>query len=68
MSPQWVTMREAARAINRSPATLVRLAKENIIETKSSPVDKRVKLVDVEHLKQLYNIVKEQEKVQEHEG
>ena len=55
---QWVTMREAARLLGKSHPTISRLATQNIIKTKGDPTDRRVKLVDLDELRNLYSLRK----------
>ena len=53
---EWVTMREAADRLGISYFKLTRLAAQNELQTRETRLDKRVKLVNLEEVKQLFGI------------
>lgn len=53
---QWVTMRDAAASLNKSTATISRLATKGVIQAKPDPTDNRVKLVDLDELRRVYAV------------
>jgi hypothetical protein len=55
MTEEWVTMKEAAAEVGVSPSKISRLASINIIKVKVDLVDRRIKLVDLNEVKQVLN-------------
>jgi orotate phosphoribosyltransferase len=56
---RWVSMREAARILQAegfkvNPNLISRLANRGTIQTKDDPIDARVRLVDLNELRQLF--------------
>jgi hypothetical protein len=56
MTERWVTLTDAAKELDKSVSSLTRLVRNKHIETKPDPVDSRVKLVNIEALKQLFAV------------
>jgi len=59
MAQKWVPMREAATILKSegykvSANTISRLANRNVIQAKDDPVDARVRLVDLDELRELF--------------
>ncbi len=59
MTQKWVPMREAATILKSegyrvSANTISRLANRDAIQTKDDPVDARVRLVDLDALRELF--------------
>jgi DNA-binding MarR family transcriptional regulator len=55
MPEEWVTMKEAAKELGVSPSKISRLAAINVIAVKIDPVDRRIKLVDLNQVRQVLN-------------
>ena len=55
MSEEWVPMSEAARRLKVRVSKISRLASKGRIETRENPLDERVRLVDFEELRALFN-------------
>lgn len=56
MSEQWVTMKEASKITGVSQSKLSRLAAIKAIEVRSHVVDRRIKLVNVEEIKRVFQV------------
>lgn len=56
MTERWVTLTDAAKELGKSVSSLTRLVRKKHIETIPDPVDSRVKLVNIEALKQLFAV------------
>ena len=54
MTEQWMSMRTAARRLGVSPNKISRLASKGRITTRENPLDERVRLVDYNELKALF--------------
>ena len=54
MNEQWMSMRTAARRLGVSPNKISRLASKGKITTRENPLDERVRLVDFNELKTLF--------------
>jgi hypothetical protein len=54
MTEQWMSMRTAARRLGVSPNKISRLASKGRIKTRENPLDERVRLVDYNELKALF--------------
>jgi transposase len=54
MSEEWMSMRQAAKRLGVSPNKISRLAEKQKIKTRSTPLDERVRLVDLNELKALF--------------
>lgn len=52
--PQWMSMRQAAKQLGVSTNKISRLAERNRIKTRETPLDERVKLVDLNELRALF--------------
>ena len=50
---KWVSMKEAAEELNISPSRVSRLAEIGAIQTKSSIINRKIKLVNVEEIRRL---------------
>jgi hypothetical protein len=57
MNEEWVTMSEAAKVLKMPVSKLSRLAASNVIEVKQSKVDRRLRLVNLAEIKQLFGLV-----------
>jgi hypothetical protein len=55
MSEEWVTMTEAANRLGVKRNKISRLASRGVIQTKDNPLDARVRLVNFEELRALFN-------------
>ncbi len=53
---QWVTMSQAAQMLGIQYNRITRLAAKGKIETRLNILDERVKLVNLEELRQIFNI------------
>ncbi len=53
MTEQWVTMKEAAKALGTSPSKISRLASIGLIEIKEDLIDRRIKLVNLDQVTEL---------------
>jgi hypothetical protein len=51
---EWMTITEAAIKLGIGPSKISRLVKSGQVQTIDDPVDKRVKLVDLEELTKLF--------------
>ena len=51
---QWVNITEAAIKLGIGPSKISRLVKSGKIKTIDDPIDKRVKLVDLEEVEKLF--------------
>jgi hypothetical protein len=63
MTEQWVPMSEAAfilksEGFDVSPSKLTRLANRKAIRTEKDPLDERVRLVDINELRQMFSASK----------
>jgi hypothetical protein len=56
MAEQWVPMKEAATILNIDKSKLSRWAALKVIQTKASPIDRRVRLVDIEEIRNLIKV------------
>jgi hypothetical protein len=56
MAEQWVPMREAAAILNIDKSKISRWAALRSIETKTSPIDRRVRLVNIEEIRNLIKV------------
>jgi hypothetical protein len=54
MSEEWVTITEAANRLKVRRNKISRLASRGIIETRDNPLDARVRLVNLNELKVLF--------------
>ena len=54
MSEQWMSMRTAAKRLGVSTNKISRLAAKGKIKTRENPLDERVRLVDFNELKDLF--------------
>lgn len=55
MSEEWIPMSEAARRLNVRVSKISRLANKGHIQVKDNPLDERVRLVNFDELKALFN-------------
>jgi predicted XRE-type DNA-binding protein len=53
MTDSWMTMKEAAKTLGISNSRISRLASIGAIEVKTSTIDKRIKVVNVDQIKEL---------------
>ncbi len=53
-SEQWMPMRQAAKRLGITPNKISRLAEKGKIKTRRTPLDERVRLVDLNELKALF--------------
>jgi hypothetical protein len=53
---QWLPIHEAARLLGVKKDKLARLAREQTIRSRTNPLDKREKLVEVSEIKKLYGM------------
>ncbi len=53
---QWIPMKQAAEMLNIDYEKLSRLVRQKEIKTKSTPLDRRSKLVEVNEVKRLFNL------------
>ena len=56
MAEQWVPMRDAATILNIDKSKISRWAALRSIETKTSPIDRRVRLVNIEEIRNLIKV------------
>jgi hypothetical protein len=54
MSEEWVTMTEAADRLKVKRNKISRLASRGVIQTRDNPLDARVRLVDLNELRALF--------------
>jgi Helix-turn-helix domain len=54
MNEEWVTMKEAAERLGVGRNKISRLASRGIIKTKDNPLDARVRLVNLNELRTLF--------------
>jgi hypothetical protein len=54
MDEQWMPMRQAAKRLGVSPNKISRLAEKQKIKTRETPLNERVRLVDLNELKALF--------------
>ena len=54
MNEEWVTMKEAAERLGVRRNKISRLASRGIIKTKDNPLDARVRLVNLNELRTLF--------------
>ncbi len=54
MNEEWVTIQEAARRLNVGRNTISRLISRGVIKTKDNPLDARVKLVNLNELRTIF--------------
>ena len=50
----WVTIKEAAKQLNVGRNTISRLIQKGLVATQDNPLDGRVKLVNLEQLRTLF--------------
>lgn len=55
MLEEWVTMKEAAKELGVSPSKISRLAAIKLINVKIDEVDRRIKLVELNQVRQILN-------------
>jgi len=53
MAEQWVPMSDAADILKIDKSKISRWAAQGVIQTKKSPIDRRVRLVNVEEIRNL---------------
>jgi hypothetical protein len=53
---QWLPIHEVARLLDIKKDKLARLAREQAIRSKTNPLDKREKLIEVNEVKRLYGM------------
>jgi len=53
MAERWVPMSEASEILNIDKSKISRWASQGIIQTKKNPIDRRVRLVNVEEIRNL---------------
>jgi hypothetical protein len=56
MSEEWLPMRTVAKRLNVNYNTLSRLVALGQVETRNSPIDRRVKLVEVNAVKKIFSL------------
>jgi len=54
MTEEWVTMKEAAKSVGTSASKISRLASIGAIEVRENIIDRRLKLVNLEQVKELF--------------
>lgn len=54
MSQEWVTMQEAANRLKINRNKISRLANRGAIQSKENPLDARVRLVDLNEIRALF--------------
>ena len=54
MSEEWVTIQEAARRLDVKRNMISRLVSRGVIQTKNNPLDARVRLVNLDELRKLF--------------
>jgi hypothetical protein len=54
MPEQWITMKDAAKAVGTSPSKISRLASIGAIEVRENVIDRRLKLVNLEQVTELF--------------
>ncbi len=54
MSEEWVTMQEAANRLRINRNKISRLASRGAIQTRDNPLDARVRLVDLNEIRALF--------------
>jgi DNA-binding MarR family transcriptional regulator len=54
MNQEWVTIKEAAKQLNTGRNKISRLVQKGLIDTQDNPLDGRVKLVNLEQLRVLF--------------
>lgn len=54
MSEEWVTMQEAANRLRINRNKISRLANRGAIQTRENPLDARVRLVDLNEIRALF--------------
>jgi hypothetical protein len=55
MTEQWVTMKDAAKAVGTSASKISRLAAIGAIEVKTDIIDRRLKLVNLEQVREVFS-------------
>lgn len=50
---QWVPMSEAAQVLNIDKSKISRWAAQGVIQTQKSPIDRRVRLVNITEIREL---------------
>jgi len=58
LEEQWLPIKEVAKMLNIRADKLARLARQKTIRSKDYPLDMRVKLVEVNEVKRLFEIAK----------
>ena len=53
---EWVTMKTAAEMLNIDYDKLSRLVRQKEIKTKSTPLDRRTKLVEINEVRRIFNV------------
>jgi hypothetical protein len=54
MSEEWMTIQEASKRLNVRRAKISRLVSRGVIQTKDNPLDARVRLVNLEELRVIF--------------
>ena len=55
INENWMTMKEAAKTLKVSPSKISRLAAIKAIQVREDIVDRRIKLVNLEEIRNLLN-------------